>query len=170
MSKLTYKIVANSIIDDFNFDIIVDWAIELLEEGVETENIQIIAGLKKPVNYFESKKYLEDTLKELGLDKFTEKQKIICYSSFYIQMIAAGKDVRHNLSMIYKFCQKMDYEDTTYDFYLLYWAWGDLEYQDYNHYWESAKRNNIESIVISTAKEWVDKNSMNFTAEEKYFR
>lgn len=50
MSKLTNLMIAHSLFDDFHYDTIIDWAIELLEENNISENIQIAAGLQKPVN------------------------------------------------------------------------------------------------------------------------
>ena len=51
-----------------------------------------------------------------------------------------------------------------YDFYLLYWAWDQLDYDDenFNHYRESANRSNIEQIVIKVAQKWIDKNEKHY--------
>ena len=57
-----------------------------------------------------------------------------------------------------------DYEDLVYDFYLLYWAWWELDYEDkeYQSYWEGARRANIEKIVIDEAKKWIEKNKKHY--------
>lgn len=85
---------------------------------------------------------------------------ILSYASYYVHQIAKGEKVRENLTELYKFCQMGDYQDLVYDFYLLYWAWEDLDYEDneYNHYWSGAIRKNIEQIVIDESKKWIEKN------------
>ena len=51
------------------------------------------------------------------------------------------------------------WQKNIFDFYLLYWAWGDLDYgSEYQSYWPDAVKENIESIVISTADKWVKEN------------
>jgi hypothetical protein len=60
-----------------------------------------------------------------------------------------------------------DYEDLVYDFYLLYWSWDDLDYTDneYNHYWDGARIENIEQIVIAEAKKWIEKNKKHYAQQ-----
>lgn len=170
MSLLTYKIVAYNIIKNFDIDQIVDWAIELLEEGIEIYNIQIIAGLTKPVNFFEGKEFLEIALDELQLSAFSNEQALLSYCTYYIKEIAVAKDIRDNLTKIYKICQEMNYEKELYDFYLLYWAWGDLDYQNYNHYWEGANRDNIEKIVVNKSIKWLENNQIAKICQSDYFK
>jgi len=52
ISPLTYKVVAYQSVSDYDMDECVDWAIEMIELGYDTENLIILAGLTKPVNYF----------------------------------------------------------------------------------------------------------------------
>ncbi len=67
--------------------------------------------------------------------------------------------MKDNLTAVYKYSQLKDYEKAIYDFYLLYWAWDDLEYgNEIQEYWPDANKNNIESIVIKTADSWLKEN------------
>ena len=88
----------------------------------------------------------------------TGEEAIISYSSFYIQHLAAGNQVRANLAQVYKFCQAHDYADLLYDFYLLYWAWDDFDYNDTTGYWPEATPQNIEHLLIQKAQDWLISN------------
>lgn len=43
---------------DFNYDVAVDWAIDLMMQGIETENVLILSSFSKPVNAFEIRSYV----------------------------------------------------------------------------------------------------------------
>ncbi len=144
----------------------VDWALEMLYLGHETPSLLIIAGLSKPTNYFETVDYLKAALDELHLKTKTGNEGVLSYSSYFIEQIAKGINVKHNLASVYSYCQSRDYEKNIYDFYLLHWAWDDLDYgNEVQSYWPDAVKENIESIVISTADKWVKENQ-NYYAQQ----
>ena len=159
ISELTYKVVAYSDLTTLNGDDCVDWAIEMLQLGHDTPSLLILAGLTKPTNQFEVRDYLKRALSELELDEKTGDDATLSYSSYYIAKIAKGEDVKINLGLVYEFCKARDYEEVIYDFYLLYWAWDDLDYgNEHQHYWPGADKSNIERVVIETAEKWVLEN------------
>lgn len=164
ISELTYKIVAFSEIQQVDTNESIDWAIEMMELGYESPTLYMLASFNKPTNYFEVIDYVTDTVKELGLELKSGDDAVLSYASYYVYQIAKGQKVRENLTELYKFCQMRDYEDLVYDFYLLYWAWDDLDYEDneYNHYWDEARRANIEQIVVDEAKKWIEKNKKHY--------
>ena len=166
ISHLTYKVVAYSDLTIVNGDDCVDWAIEMLELGHETPSLLILAGLSKPTNQFEVKDYLKRALSELKLDEKTGDEATLSYSSYYITKIAKGEDVKRNLGMVYQFCQMRDYDKIIYDFYLLFWAWDDLDYgNEYQSYWPDADKSNIEQVVIETAKKWILENEKHYAQQ-----
>ena len=164
ISELTYKIVAFLEIPQVDANESIDWAIEMIELGYESPTLLMLASFSKPSNYFEVMDYLTVTVKELGLKMKSGDEAVLSFATYYILQIAKEQKVRENLTELYKFCQIRDYEDLVYDFYLLYWAWGDLNYgdSDYNHYWTGAKRANIEQIVVNEAKKWIKSNKKYF--------
>lgn len=164
ISELTYKIVAFEEIQQVDTNESIDWAIEMMELGYESDSLFMLAGFNKPTNYFEVIDYVKDTVSELGLQMKTGDDATLSYASYYVNQIAKKEGIRENLTELYKFCQMRDYEDLVYDFYLLYWAWDDLDYEDneYNHYWDGARRSNIEQIVVQEAKMWIEKNEENY--------
>lgn len=160
ISELTYKIVAFPEIQQVDTNESIDWAIEMMELGHESPTLLMLASFNKPTNYFEVIDYVKATVKELGLEMKSGDDAILSYASYFVHQIAKEQRVRENLTELYKFCQMRDYEDLVYDFYLLYWAWDDLDYEDteFNHYWDGARRENIKQIVIDEAKKWIEKN------------
>ena len=167
ISELTYKIVAFTEIQPVDTNESIDWAIEMMELGFESPTLHMLAGFSKPTNYFEVIDYVTDTVKELGLEMKNGDDAILSYASYYVHQIAKSQKVRENLTDLYNFCQMRDYEDFVYDFYLLYWAWDDLDYEDneHNHYWEGARRTNIDKIVIDEANKWIQKNKEHYAQQ-----
>lgn len=156
ISDLTYQVVAYSEVPNFNTDVCVDWALDMVSLGFESPSLLILAGLDKPTNYFETIEYLKDALKELKLELKSGEDAIIHYSYYFIKEIANGIEVRDNLRRLYIFCQSKNYEGPIYDFFLLYWAWEDIDYGETGqHYWEGAVQTNIEDVVIDTAQQWL---------------
>ena len=160
ISELTYKVVAFSEIQQVDTNDGIDWAIEMLELGYESRTLGMLASIKKPANDFEVIDYVKNAVEELGLKLRNGDDAILSYASYYVNQIVREENIRENLNKLYKFCKSKDYEDLVYDFYLLYWAWDDLDYEDTgnNHYWDGARRNNIGRIVVDEAKKWVEKN------------
>ena len=166
ISDLTCKVVAFSEIPNFDTDECVDWAKEMIFLGYDTPSLLILAGLTKPTNYFEVIDYLPNVFSSLKLTQKIGEEAILSYCSYYIQKISNSDDIRHNLTQVYKYCQSKGYEKLIYDFYLLYWAWDDIDYgNDYTLYWEKATKENIESIVVETANKWIAKNNKHYTQQ-----
>jgi hypothetical protein len=164
ISELTYKVVALSEVIQLDPNECVDWAIEMLEFGYETPNLLMLAGCDKSASYFEIKPYLENAAKELGLQMKIGDDAVISYSYYFIREISLGKKVRSNLAELNNFCQQRDYEGIVYDFYLLFWAWDQIDYDDtnQNHYWEGTNKENIESTVVKIANDWLKENKEHY--------
>lgn len=142
-------------LENINGDECIQWAIEMLQFGYETPSLLIVAGLPKSPSQWELHSYLKAALSELGLQEKVGEAAILSYSAYYITKIAVAQDVQRNLEMLYRFCLQCGYDKLIFDFYLLYWAWQDLDYENDQHYWKGANRNNIEQIVVEKANKWV---------------
>lgn len=166
ISDLTYKVIAFSDMSTANWDDCVDWAIEMLQLGHETPSLLILAGLTKPTDQNEARDYLRMALRELELSEKTGDEATLSYASYYITRIASGEEIKRNLSMVYDFCLARDYDKLIYDFYLLHWAWSDLDYgNEFQHYWPDATKQNIAEVVIETAKKWVGVNRKHYVQQ-----
>lgn len=164
MTKLpesTYRILAYKELSGFiEYDLIVDWAMDMLQYGYETSNILILSGLSKPVTSFEIEPYFTAALSELGLNSISIKgeDSYALYLWSEVHILLTGTNVRKQLYRLCQACIDFDYPIMLMDFYNLYWAWGDLEYYEggkTQYYWEKElDLNNIEQYIINHAKEW----------------
>ena len=152
-SDLTYKILVHSEIPDFKTDDCIDWAIDMLKLGYDTENLRILAGISKHTYHDEIDQYLKATLTELGPTEIQGDEGIQIYCTCLVKNIIKGTKIKESLRDIYECCIANDMERSIFDFWLLYWAWQDLDYgMEYQRYWDGADKNNIEQIVVETAK------------------
>lgn len=155
----TYKIVAFLEIPNFNMDESVDWAIEMITLGYENTSLFELASVDKPTNYFETLNYLKAALNSLNLEIKKDNEAVLSYSSYFIEEIAKGKNIRENLESVYDYCLVRDFENLIFDFYLLKWALSDLDFgNETQSYWPEATKANIEEIIIETATNWVKEN------------
>jgi hypothetical protein len=158
-SELTSQILAYKELTDFDINISIDWALDMLKLGHDTPSLLILAGLSKPTNFFETEAYLISALKELDIQIPERDEAIYQYCKSFINKIALSENVKNNLHQLYRLAKTQPDDKRIFDFYLLYWAWGDLDYNPtYQHYWEGATLNNIESIVTDLAKKWIASN------------
>jgi hypothetical protein len=168
VSKLTFKIVAFPELEQGDINESIDWAIEMMELGYESPTLYMLASFSKPANYFEIINYVRDAVLELGLELKFGEEASLSFASYYVNQIVKGDNVRENLSELHRFCEIRDYEDSVFDFSLLYWAWDQLDYEDirHNHYWQGARRTNIEMIVRKEAKRWIERNHKQYAQPE----
>ena len=81
---------------------------------------------------------------------------IFQYCKYLIEKIADEENVKGNLYQLYKIAGTIDDDKRIFDFYLLYWAWSDLDYGlEYQHYWDGATPKNIEQVVIEQVKKYL---------------
>lgn len=165
ISNLTYKIVAFTEIQQIDINDSIDWALEMINLGFESPTLFMLASIKKPANYFEAIEYVKDAIQELGFEMKNGDNATLSYASYYIHLIANGHFVRDNLTKLYQFCQIRDYESLVFEFYLLYWAWDDLDYEEnaYSPYWEEATPSNIQQIIVDVAQKWITANKKFYT-------
>lgn len=159
MVELTYKVLASLEIENYNPDEYVDWAVAMVLDGYETPSLLMLAATTKPANYFETVEIFKDTMRELGIELKSRDEALLSYAYYIVRKIARKEDVRKNLTTLSKLYVMDDFSDTIFDFHRLYWAWGDFDYDDGygTHYWEGATADNIESLVIEKAHQWIDK-------------
>lgn len=149
---LTYKEFKNS----FLYDNVIDWAVEMLEYGYETENLMILAAISKPTNSFECKLYLQKALEELNLRTIEGADANIAVQWVLLNKIARGEKVRSNLILLTNELG-YDVDEPIYDFQLLSWAWTELEYDSHQYYIDTdVKLEDMEGLTIATAQEFIE--------------
>ncbi|OIN57034.1 hypothetical protein [Arsenicibacter rosenii] len=133
----------------------IDWAVDMLMAGFDTENLAILAGEFEPYNQFQLQDLTSKILDELRLDYSDKNQTIKKYACYLIDKSLEGElDNAKVLDKLKDICIELDYEKYLYDFYLLYFAKDDLSYSENQWYWDGATRENIDEIITDYFKNW----------------
>ncbi len=144
-------------IESFDYNLTVDWAIELLEKGIATENIYMLASFSKPAEEYEIKRYVSAVLKDLKINEEHGEYSTIAKAHYHLQLIIEGIGIRQNLIELYKLCNQCNHEYGLKTFYLLHLAWRELEVSGHNYYYDGATLKNIGGILEQQALKWIEK-------------
>ncbi|WP_312769439.1 hypothetical protein [Epilithonimonas sp.] len=156
-SNLTRLAQSHKGFEPFNYDFSVDWAIELLEKGIATENIQILASFPKPTDAWEIKSYVHKVLKEFDLEEFEDEEAIqnMCYY-YILSIINEEGNLKSHLEKLSYFCIKSDYESSIFPFYLLKFSWEDLQDLGTSYHYDGVTLQNFNTVVRKEAKIWME--------------
>lgn len=135
---------------------VVDWAIELIKKGIETDNILILASFTKPVDSFEIRPYVNAVLADLGLEKKEGDASIITKVDYHLQEILNGIGIRKNLDSLYNLCIETNHEYGLVPFYLIWNGWQSLDDSRVNYYSEGTDLISIEKELKQQAQIWID--------------
>ena len=123
------------------------WAMSLLEQGVETENLAILATLLKPVNEFEADDYFNRVLTELDIERPNNEAAIEGYAKVLMkEVIESSLAPEDGASMIYSANVKLDYPGSFGEFTVLEDEW----YCESINGWSKEQRKNE---IIKACKE-----------------
>ncbi len=143
----TTEILAFKVLNRYTDKRWVDWAVDMLMAGFDTEHLCILAGESEPLDFFEMQSLTTKVLAELDLDYSDRDQIILNYVIYLIDQALAGEmDGFAVLSKLKDLHMEQDL-DYLYNFYLLYWAKDDLLEMGQQGYWIGATRQNIDRIV-----------------------
>jgi hypothetical protein len=121
---LAYKALARNV-DKFW----VDWAVEMLMNGFDSEYLIILAGISAPYDQFELQPLAEKVFDELGLD-YSDKQLTI--KNYVAYLCETGLEENLNRDSTLKILREfrdLDYDYLQY-FYCLYYGVADLQYNN----------------------------------------
>jgi hypothetical protein len=136
-----------------------NWAVEMMMAGYETKHLIELAGIEKPYNQFELQELTNKVFSELNLDFKNQDKVITDYTTFLAKKVISGKrDLLMTLNDLKDICIALDYDSKIYDFYLLFFAKYDLNYDTVQWYWDGADRSNIDQICIDYFKNWIQEN------------
>lgn len=155
-TKSTYEILAWRTLDRGIDDKWVDWAIEMLSSGFETEHLIILAGELKPYNQFYLKELTSKVFKELGLDTSDDDVIMENYILYLVGEAQSGRrDAFSVLDILKNIYFQRDCQASLIDFSLLFWAWEDLQHAEVQFYWPGADRGNISSVSSHFFEDWL---------------
>ena len=129
----------------------VDWAVKLLVNGIESENIVILAGLDFSDSW-EREEYFFKCLEDLNIEIPSEEE------TFYSLSLIIAKKALNNelepqtaLKMMFKIVVASDYDGKYIDFLSLDDAVDDLNYSEsdryYSYFYEGMNKNNIGQFI-----------------------
>jgi len=149
----TYKILKKKAFNENIDESWIDWAIEMIEAGYESDNLYMLAGITKPYNQFELQELTNKVLNDLHLD-YSNKQKAIDGYAFFIitKTIDNPKGYLSALGELKDICMDLNFNEDYMNFYLLYYAKDDL---DGDNYWEGVTRDNVDQIVKEEFSKWI---------------
>ena len=91
IQELTYLLLAEKNLTYFNSQKYVDWAVNLLENGFESESLVILAGLDS-YSTEEKEKYFWESIKELGISiEKSDSESIDFYANFVAKQVIESK-------------------------------------------------------------------------------
>lgn len=150
----------------FDYKVVVDWAVDLIGEGKETENILMLASFSEPIEKWEISPYVTAVLDDLGLKELECDDAIIAQTHFILLKILDDIELRKSLRQLFQVCINSDMDNRIMNFYLLYHAWNGLEEIGANYYYEGATLENIESVLKNEARKWIDEYINGISVEE----
>ncbi|MNW88015.1 hypothetical protein D3C86_172690 [compost metagenome] len=163
--KSTYVILAYKVLN-YNIDQFwIDWAVEMLMNGYETEHLVILAGISPPYDQFELHSLTDKVFNELHLD-YSDRDQVI---RNYVSYLLSTADFDHfNVVEILKPLRELrdlylaldDYNGLS-NFYRLYYAVEDLQYDTVQWYVDGLDRGNIKEVVQRMFTEWLKENPIN---------
>ncbi len=153
ISKL---IQSHKAIDYFDYDLAVDWAVNLIKQGKETDNVLMLASFSKPVDSLEIRPYVTAVLSDLKLKELEGREAVIAKAHYHLTEILDDNLTRENLRFLYQLCLDNDYEFGLMNFYLLYHGWHELEDIGVNYYYDDANLENIEEVLKKEAILWIE--------------
>jgi hypothetical protein len=126
----------------------INWAVQELLHGNETNSIKILAGLENPINPFQIKEYINKSKKELKIE-FDENNIIDQYA-----MILAKQKLNNEISS--RDIATEMYEILKYtDFNNKYFAWDNIDeyFDDFHVYIDT----NLEEEIIKECNKIINK-------------
>jgi hypothetical protein len=140
-----------------------DWAVEMLEEGYDTEYLLMLASISNFDNQFELKAITDKVFKELSLDLSDEKKVTKNYISYQVERGLTDKIGYDVVLDKLRYCYyNSNYQYLIQPFYNLYYAKDDLKYGNSQYYWDGADRTNIDTIIENYFREWLYNNPIIF--------
>jgi hypothetical protein len=131
----TYRILKAKAFNEDVDESWIDWAIEMMEAGYQSDNLYMLAGATEPYNQFELHELTSKVLQDLHLHYSNKENVLNNYIYFllstsidkpetYLKTLLELRDIYYQLGM----------DTRLKDFYLLYYAKDDLTIDEVQWY------------------------------------
>lgn len=157
----TARILANKALDVPCGQDCVDWAVGMLVSGYDGPSLTMLAGMLPPHNHFEVADLRDRALGEVGAPDLREDEAVLVYTAETLRLMLRDEaGVEETLRVLKDLCIARDHSKDLFDFYLLFFAYTDLQKSTVQWYWDGATRQTIDSIIRRRAVEFIAHVSM----------
>jgi len=133
----------------------VDWAVEMLMAGFDTENLTILAGEFEPFNQFQLQNLTTVVLSELRLDYSDNERAIKNYACYLIDKVRNREiETVKALDILKDICCELDMVSYLFQFYLLYFTKTELLESENQLYMDGVDRSNIDKVIDDYFTTW----------------
>jgi hypothetical protein len=145
-----YRILGQRLLDEFNSIKLVEWAVNAMKMGYDSESLVILAGLDYESTE-EREEYFWKSIKELNLDIQTEESELISYYANYVACEVLNRSISplSGLKKMNALCQTTEYDSKYIQFYEIS---EDLDYLNYGShppiYNQGITKENTEQFII----------------------
>jgi hypothetical protein len=122
----------------------VQWAIEMLSAGFDSEHLRMLAGELPPYDQLYLKDLTDKVLHELNLEYYNKEQAI---RNLIDKALNGEAEILKVLEILSRLCMERGYDRSLYNFYLLYHAKQELLKSKVQFYWGEADRSNIDTVI-----------------------
>jgi hypothetical protein len=164
----TYKIVYGLTLDNYVEQEWIDWALEMLSAGYESESILYLDSFDLYDKMLGLRETINKALKDIGIDHSNHEMIIKSYADYIIES-ALNKEVSvtQALSMLKQMCLEQNWPKYLINFYSLYHAKIELGYSDSQYAWEGANKNNIDQIINKYFLDWSAKVKVSLVVKDE---
>jgi hypothetical protein len=149
----TYRILKSKAFNENIDESWIDWAIEMIEAGYESENLYMLAGETKPYDQSQLQELTNKVFQDLNLD-YSDRDAST--RNYVYHLILSSIDHPETYFRMLRELRDIYYSDARYlDFFLLYYAKGDLAIDEVQWYWDGANRENIDQIIRAKFETWI---------------
>lgn len=168
LEELTLTILAERILTQFDSKKLVDWAVEILQLGYESENLYILAGLDFDSTE-EREKYFKDSLNDLKIEVEKDEGKLIENYAITISKRLVNREIEVDFafSQIVKIVSASDYNQKYIPFFEID---EDLECLKYNNsvlFNSGLTLENSKVFILEEFKIFLEMENLNIPIEDR---
>ena len=131
----------------------IDWAVARLQAGDDGDNLRVLAGLRGPLNFFETTAIADRALVEIGAPQLEGIKAIHAHAADLVRLLISGAEVAPILRELSWLCLENDHDPVLADFYLLHLAYEEARMHGIQFYVSDFDLPETESSISETARE-----------------
>ena len=123
----THQVRCHATWAHFDYQLAVDWAIDLIRSGTESENLLILASLVPRVDSYEASKYTSAALRDLGLAEYNFDDGVRVRIQLHLEGIIRDVEIKKHVYDLKDLARDLNLREDIKPFFYLHYAWEDAE-------------------------------------------